>query len=372
MRKTGESIRVCEHLADSFLRGARFFIDNLSRTRHYKRRTTIAKEGFQMKLRGIEFGHVLDASGARNFDGSGWWYHRLGKLVGLSFDGSTFVAKTTTAYANPGNMALKSDGMTPKSFMPDCIWMDSDQGIALNAVGLSGFGAEHLFENAGWEKRTEPFFLSFMALLGITGSTPNQQTYEFSELVRRYVPNFRAPIGIQLNVSCPNVGALMVPEVRAINNVHEQLDILACTGVPLMLKISVTTPIRVVLRMAAHAACDAICVSNTVPFGALSEKINWIRLFGTVDPKHSPLAKYGGGGLSGAPLLALTEAWVRDARAAQFQKAINAGGGILCPADADRLIDAGADSVFLGSIAFLRPWQVARTIRHANKRFKNR
>ncbi|MCX6780858.1 MAG: hypothetical protein NT003_01940 [Candidatus Magasanikbacteria bacterium] len=319
-----------------------------------------------MKLRGIEFGAVLDASGARNFDGNGWWYHPLAKPFGMNFEGSTFVAKTTTAFPNAGNMLLKADGMTPQKLFPDCIWVDRAQGIALNAVGLSGPGAEFLLANAGWEKLTQPFFLSFMALpqkQDVTITAAQQAEIFVSELLC-HLPNFRAPIGIQLNASCPNVGAQPQPPHEAILNVHAQLDQLARAKVPLMLKVSVTTPVDIVMQMANHYACDAICVSNTVPWGKLPDKIDWKKLFGT---DISPLAKYGGGGLSGAPLLPIVESWVREAREQGFSKAINAGGGILCPTDAGQLLMAGADSVFIGSMAFLRPMHVARTIRHATE-----
>ena len=46
---------------------------------------------------------------------------------------------------------------------------------------------------------------------------------------------------------------------------------------------------------------------------------------------------------------------------------VNAGGGILCPLDAFMLFAAGADSVFLGSIAMLRPWRMKATIALARK-----
>lgn len=320
-----------------------------------------------MKLRGVEFGHVLDASGARNFDGRGWWYHRWARALGLDFTGSTFVAKTTTAHPNKGNMPLKADGMTPQELFPRCIHVNRKHQCALNAVGLSGPGAEFLFKNAGWDRMTRPFFLSFMALPEQTGgSTPEFQAYTFAAHLMQYLPRFHAPVGLQLNISCPNVGAVPMEPEAAIRNAHAQLDALARANIPLMLKVSVTTPVDVALRMADHPACDALCVSNTVPFGALPDQIRWNDLFGTADKKKSPLAQYGGGGLSGAPLLPLVENWVWEARMMGYEKPINAGGGILCAADADRLIAVGADSVFLGSIAFLRPWEVSRTIHHVN------
>ncbi|MDP3996410.1 MAG: hypothetical protein Q8P86_01800, partial [bacterium] len=118
-----------------------------------------------------------------------------------------------------------------------------------------------------------------------------------------------------------------------------------------------------------------ICVFNTMPFGKQAQwtertsPIDWERLFGTDDPQKSPMARrFPGfaGGLSGAPLLPLLIEWLERARKANFLKPICGGGGILCPEDAERVSHAGADAVFLGSIAFLAPRQVRRTIRHGN------
>ena len=117
--------------------------------------------------------------------------------------------------------------------------------------------------------------------------------------------------------------------------------------------------------MAAHPGCDAIIMSNTIPWGQLPDRIDWKGLFGT---DVSPVAKYGGGGLSGKPLLPIVTDWIRGARVKGVVKPIVAGGGILSKADADRMLDAGADAVELGSVAFLRPWRVQGIINHVNAR----
>lgn len=73
-----------------------------------------------MKLRGIDFGHVFNASGARNFTGHGWPFHRMLRVSGLlNYDGSTFVSKTTTMSPRPGNLKLLEDGLTPQQQYPD-------------------------------------------------------------------------------------------------------------------------------------------------------------------------------------------------------------------------------------------------------------
>jgi hypothetical protein len=72
-----------------------------------------------MKLRGIDFGHVLDASGVRAWFGEGHSYHHL-VPANLSFLGSTFVAKTTTLNARAGNARMSTDGLKTKLWQ-DCV-----------------------------------------------------------------------------------------------------------------------------------------------------------------------------------------------------------------------------------------------------------
>ncbi len=116
-----------------------------------------------MKLRGIDFGCVTDASGVRGFFGEGYRTHRLLKPFGLDFRGSTFVAKTCTLAPRAGNMPLRGD-WTPRKLLPDCVVTRWGQGAVLNAVGLSNPGAEALFNDGRWQARKEPFFISFMPI----------------------------------------------------------------------------------------------------------------------------------------------------------------------------------------------------------------
>lgn len=315
-----------------------------------------------MKLRDIDFKPVWDASGARGYFGEGYWYHRL--VPGLSFEGSTLVAKTTTYAPRKGNMELAEDGTTPKRRRPDCIVVKPWQGAALNAVGLSGPGAEALFLDGRWQELTEPFFLSFMPV----GETPQQRFAELNAFVRlidKFRMEFQAPFGLQINVSCPNTGhnfGDIEAETRML------LTRAATLRIPLVPKFSAVTPIRTVARIAEHPDCDAVCVSNTIPWGQVDPDVR--NAF--CGSQTSPLAKYGGGGLSGAPIFPLVLDWVKRAYQERFPKPINAGGGILGPKDVERLRDAGASSVFLGSIAMLRGWRVRKTIRAAHQCFEKK
>jgi len=309
-----------------------------------------------MKLRGVDFGPVWDASGVRGFFGEGYWYHRWLRPVGLSFKGSTFVAKTTTLMPRKGNMELADDGLSPKRRRPDCVVVKFRQGAALNAVGLSGPGAEALFAAGRWQARTEPFFLSFMSVES-TLSKRIDELNGFMRLFEKHRAEFKAPVGLQINLSCPNAGHDFSELER------EGVMMLAHAAslrIPLVPKFSVVTPVETVARVARHQACDAVCVSNTIPWNQVDAGTRQA-LFGTAE---SPLAAYGGGGLSGKPLFPIVLDWVRRAAMRRFPKPINAGGGILSPRDAERLRDY-AQSIFVGSAAFLRPWRVASIIRAA-------
>jgi dihydroorotate dehydrogenase len=99
-----------------------------------------------------------------------------------------------------------------------------------------------------------------------------------------------------------------------------------------------------------------------VRFG--SSRLNWNHIWGS---DVSPLIEFGvPGGLSGEPLRELNCNWIRDLRKAGFTKPINGGGGIFHPRHVLEYRDAGASSIFLGSIASLRPWNVQPCIKQAN------
>jgi dihydroorotate dehydrogenase len=309
-----------------------------------------------MRLHGIEFGRVMDASGVRGFFGEGYRHHRPFAPFGLRFAGSTFVAKTTTLPPRAGNMALDAR-WRPSRLMPDCIRVLPFKGAVLNAVGLSGPGAAALFADGRWQRREEPFFLSF----AMVGASPRERLDElrgFVDLYNEHRGGFHAPTGLQINFSCPNAGS----HAAAADEIAYALSVAARLNIPLIPKFSVAMPVEAAAAVAKTPWCDAVCVSNTVPWGSLPEAIDWKGLFGT---DRSPLARYGGGGLSGRPLLPLVAEWVGRARNAGLAKPLVAGGGILGPSDARALLAAGADAIFIGSIAILRPWRLAATIRAA-------
>ena len=306
------------------------------------------------------WGGVFNASGARGFFGEGYWFHGLAAPFGLRYEGSTFVAKTTTLYPREGNMPLTRQ-FGPKRILPDCIVVKPRAGVALNAVGLSGPGAEVLIDRWRNVLHGKRFVVSFMAI----GKTPNERVAEvasFVELMRPFVEAMGTDnLGLQVNFSCPNVG---LDPSHLVGEVDASLDRTAALGIMTMLKVSALVPPEVACKLSAHHGCHAVVCSNTIPWGQLPDQIDWRGLFGT---DVSPLARFGGGGLSGRPLLPIVEQWIRDACSAGLKKPIVGGGGILSKEDAEGLIMAGATAVELGSVSMLRPWRVAGIIAHVNR-----
>lgn len=315
------------------------------------------------------FGSVWGASGVQNFDGKGYPFHRILKFFGLWFVGVTFVAKTTSwlARLNPekkeGNMPLKEDGMTPKEWMPKCVhltFMMWIQGMVLNAIGLSGPGAPALFDKGIWDKQRKAFMISFMSVAK-TRKERLEEFKKFIDLLKSKMEDFKVPIALQINFSCPNTGhnlSELIYEVMEFLNYITESNI----GIQVVMKFNVELPIDKALIISRHRACSGICMSNTIPFGKVLSPEWWHQHFGALTPADSPLDEFGGGGLSGKPLLNLVIDWIKKARAAGITCHINACGGILGPIDAIRCLLAGADSISLGSIALLRPWMMVPTI----------
>lgn len=328
-----------------------------------------------MILRNIDFGPVWGASGVQGFfDGDEYVYHRVLRRLGLlNMRGMTFVAKTMTLGLNDGNMPRLEDGITPRDALPACVHVTPRswwRGHALNKVGLSNPGAAELLRRNVWQSREKPLVLSFMQIASDPTDRERElklkldEMWAFVRLLREARQGFLAPFALQINFSCPNTG----PHAKAtLEFILECLDIASILDIPLIPKLAVDTSVIDAATIAEHPACDAICVSNTLPWGSAVGGIDWKELYSSSESPLASLGKPGGGGLSGAPLLRLVEDWIKRFRALCPDTPINGGGGILSPHDAERLINVGATSVFLGSIAFLRPWRVQGTIRHATR-----
>lgn len=319
----------------------------------------------EMKLRGIDFGKVIGASGVQGWFGEGYPYHFFLKFVpGFTFRGVTIVSKTTTLKERVGNMPLGQDKLTPIEFKPACVYVQPGSGVVLNAVNLSGPGLKFLLDTGKWQKLKKPFFISFMSV-GETKEDRLNELKEAVEILNKEKDKFLSPFGLQINFSCPNTGH---DQQELAGEIHEALAIASVLGVPLVPKISIILSPTIASEVMDDPNCDAICVSNSVAWKDIPPEAREV-FFGTED---SPLARFGGGAISGKYLFPLVREWIRQFRHQHqgIAKPIIAGGGILRARNVVELADIGATAISPGTIAILRPWNLSRVIRTANKVLK--
>ncbi len=313
-----------------------------------------------MKLHETEFGNVLGASGVQGFFGEGYPHYRI-PLRTPDFRGMTSVWKTVTLKRRPGN--IKKNRWILEYIFPSWARVKWSSGHTLNAMGLPNISLEALLELGIWQKYPNPSFISIMAV----EDTPEKRLDEMKamvDIIGEHKNDFSAPFGIQINRSCPNLRHNVISDI--VNFIKESckgFEVASALGVPIMEKYAIdTTPYQVVKELNNHPSCDAICVSNTLKFGW--KEINWKKVWGS---DVSPLAHLRGGGLSGPALLPHVCRWIEKLRDAGFTKPINGGGGIFCKEDVDKYKNAGADSIFIGTVATHHPWRVQGIIQRANQ-----
>lgn len=145
---------------------------------------------------------------------------------------------------------------------------------------------------------------------------------EWLALLREIVRSEIQPLALELNVSCPNVGELSVPDslfARAV-----------ATGIPVVVKLP---PVRwrATFERAWGDGVRAFHACNTLPTPA--------------------------GGMSGKPLKAVSMDVVKAIKDAAPDAMVIGGGGITSPEDVGDYARAGADRFAVGSV-LLNPWHL--------------
>jgi dihydroorotate dehydrogenase len=206
-------------------------------------------------------------------------------------------------------------------------------GAWVNRIGLRNPGLDWL------ERRVRAGKLDVAASLVSIHGFDNT---EWAELLERVAALH--PLGIELNMSCPNVGEVNWPEdlfVRA-HGVQRERGMLIVVKLP---------PVRFerLARDALDAGLRCFHCCNTLPVPA--------------------------GGLSGKPLLPLALRCIHDVRAlaGEADVRIIGGGGVTCTQDIDAYADADVRHVALGTHVFhprflFSTSSLGPLIAHANRR----
>jgi len=330
-----------------------------------------------MNIGGRRFPNSFGASGARGFFGEGYRHHLPMQLLfpGFDFDGSGFISKTITIPERMprleelgmgfGNMVLDRETLQPVEMFPDCISVSWLSGEAANSVGLSNPGAEILFEMGLWQEIRQPFIISSMAI-GEDRIKRLQQTRAMRNLFVEHRASFSAPVAWQANKSCPNTGhdpAIFMQDTMG------ELEIANEAGIPVGIKINVLTPIDAMVKVANSGLCAFLEIPNTLPIGALPDKVDWRRKYGGKAPLPTV---YGAGGYSGPENFQLALEWIYKARHRGIEIPIICGG-VSCREDVRKAKVVGANAVAFARITMspFHAWKVAGIIEEANKIFED-
>ena len=333
-----------------------------------------------MKLKNLDFKNfVFGQAGVQGFfaEPDEHRHHKWFNLIpGFSFKNMVFVAKTITIdpriYPSSSNTELR-DGYKVKRFFPKSIWVSIKSffnGYMLNAVGLANLGAMQMFSYGKWQKRKEPFMLSFMPV-GKTIEEKIEEAKKFCEIVLTYYWDLEINFALQVNFSCPNTGHDQKQDpseiIAILKVIREKIpELILIPKFNLLIKPETISILKFY--------CDAFCLTNTVGFGEMENSINWKKLF---SKEESPLTKHFGGkfkgGLSGKPLFPLLVKWLEKMQEYDNKVIIIAGGGIMKKRDIFKLSQFKiVHGVALGSVATIRPWKLQSLIKYGNEIFERR
>jgi dihydroorotate dehydrogenase (NAD+) catalytic subunit len=255
-----------------------------------------------------------------------------------------------------GAFVTKSVMAAPRSGRGTPRMAETPSGM-LNSIGLQGPGIEaFVAHDLAWLKKT-----GARALVSIAGSTSG----EFADVAARLRASaaFDAVIGVEVNISCPNVanrGLVFacdpMASAKVIALVREQLP----RDMPIFAKLTPdVTDIVTIAQAAVKAGANGLTMINT--------------LLGMVIDTDLLRPQLGGvtGGLSGPAVRPVAVRAIWQVRAAMLEGRlptvpIIGVGGVRTGRDALELVAAGASAVQVGTATFndpTAPVRVGRELR---------
>ena len=241
-----------------------------------------------------------------------------------------------------GAIVTKSIMIKPRSGRATPRMAETPSGM-LNSIGLQGPGVDYFLENdIPWLAEQ-----GACTIVSIAGETVE----DYAVLARR-MRNLPGVVGIEVNISCPNVenrGMVFSchPETAraAIEAVRRNIG----GELPIIAKLSPdVTDIVAIAREVSSAGADGVALINT--------------LLGMVIDTNSMLPKLAQktGGLSGPAIRPVAVRAVYQVRAALPSLPILGMGGISSGRDAFEFILAGAHAVSVGTATFGNPTAVIK------------
>ena len=233
-----------------------------------------------------------------------------------------------------GAICSKGTTLRPRIGNPPPRVTETPAGM-LNSIGLQNPGVDAVLDkySTTWSRWSVP------VIVNVAG----ESIEDYVEVCRR-LDGQPGVAGIELNISCPNVGAGGLQFALDAGAAGElTAAVRAATDLPLMVKLSpAATDIRTIARRIADGGADAISACNTLPGMAID------RL------RRKPLLGNVYGGLSGPALKPVALRVVYEV--AQVVKIpIVAIGGIGSLDDVLDYLFAGAVAVQVGTAVFADP-----------------
>lgn len=218
-------------------------------------------------------------------------------------------------------------------------------GGMLNSVGLQGPGVEHWIEHELPKLRA----LGARVFASLWGRTVD----DFAVAAKLLEPAVTDLVGIELNISCPNVEdrARMFAHSRTSTEAVVGAVLDAQLGLPVFAKLSPNTFEIVDI---AGAALDAGARGLTL--------VNTLLGFGIDAERRRPRLGAGRGGLSGPPLKPVALRAVHDVALAFPGTPIIGTGGITTGEDVVEMLLAGATAVGVGTVTFREPRAMTRIL----------
>ena len=275
-------------------------------------------------------GHQFEfsvASGALGFDGRGYlweWPFCVAGLIDPAF--FTIVAKTVTLQPRTGNLRWSH----PWSVVS---WLRG--GGVVNAIGLTNPGID------AWVEQYYPIAKARRWSLAVSIAAEGEA--ELREMASRLEP-LSLPF-IELNASCPNTASELLENTARVVGLCKALK--DATRHPIVVKLSVVHDYRAIAQ-ATEGVVEAISI-NSVPWEVF-------------DPRSkSPLAKFGGGGVSGK--IAQPFTWKMARELSRTTKTPVIAAGVWQYDDIKKLLNLGAKAVAFGSIFLRYPWRPTRFVK---------
>lgn len=272
----------------------------------------------------------MAASGALAFDGRGWLWEQPLRWAGLlKPELFTIVTKSLTLNPRRGNLRW----WNPLR----CVRLI--RGGTVNAVGLTNPGVEE------WVGDIYPRVAEATAKQGwsFVASIAGEDLQEYMEMAIR-LKDCLGLKALEINASCPNSPSALAQNSQVVIDTAKALKYVAPW--PLILKLSYTHD-YVKIAKALEGVVEAISI-NSVPWPV------------TFPKKKSPLAKFGGGGVSGQAAQTFTWKIVRDLVRETSTPVI--GAGVWEYGDIAKLFSMGAKAIAFGSIFLRYPWKPTRFV----------